>query len=155
MAVRDTCDLCVEGHGICIKDNTLCQCFAGFAGPTCLGIGLFVRMKCKVLDHCFSSVVYSDPVPISSTNNGNTSNVNIGAIIAGVLGGVLLTLTIGLVTFFLWRKRRGQRSKSLEVPVAPPKAEPVSTLYNFPLSQYDSSVSSASTMTYHLYEEIP
>ncbi|CAF1178537.1 unnamed protein product [Adineta ricciae] len=132
MAVRDTCDLCVQGHGICIKDNTLCQCFAGFAGPTC-----------------------SDPVSINSTNNSNSSNVNIGAIIAGVLGGVLLTLTIGLVTFFLWRKRRDQRNKSLEVPVAPPKAEPVSTLYNFPLSQYDSSVSSASTMTYHLYEEIP
>ena len=112
-------------------------------------------MKCEILAHCFSSVLYTDSVSISSTNNGNTSNVNIGAVIAGVLGGVLLTLTIGLVTFFLWRKRRDQRNKPLEVPVAPPKAEPVSTLYNFPLSQYDSSVSSASTMTYHLYEEIP
>ncbi|UJR32053.1 hypothetical protein I4U23_019521 [Adineta vaga] len=135
MTGRLSCDLCVEGHGICIKNNTECQCFAGYGGPSCL-----------------------DRIIIASSDGGSSSTVNIGAIVAGILAGVLVTLVIGLVLFCLRKRKRDKRKAattfSLSTPTDP-KPMPVSTLYNFPISQYDSSISSTSTMAYHLYEELP
>lgn len=93
-----------------------------------------------------------------SASNADAKTLNVGIIVASVLGGVLFTLIVtGLVIFFFWRTRRNKKKKLLEVSSSSiPSTEPVivSNLYNFALSQRDSSVSSAQTMTYHLYEEL-
>lgn len=92
-----------------------------------------------------------------SSSNGDTRTLNVGIVVASVLGGALFTLiVICLVIFFFWRARRNKKKKLLEVSSSIPSTEPVivSNLYNFALSQRDSSVSSAQTMTYHLYEEL-
>jgi len=94
----------------------------------------------------------------SSSPNGDTRTLNVGIVVASVLGGALFTLiVIGLIIFFFWRARRNKKKKKLlEVSSSTPSIEPVivSNLYNFALSHRDSSVSSGPTMTYHLYEEL-
>lgn len=151
-----SCYLCESsGHGICINNNTACQCFAGFAGPSCLGMQL--RAKEPHVSNDVSVAIDAVSIPSSGDASKNgAANWNIGAIIAGVLGGVLLTLIIVLIVFCCWKRRRDRKKNAIEFPLpsAPPKPVPVSSLYNVPLSEQYSSVSSTSTTTYHLYEEL-
>ncbi|CAF1434269.1 unnamed protein product, partial [Adineta steineri] len=64
---------------------------------------------------------------------------------------------IGLIISLIWKRRMYKNKKSSEVSSSVPAAQPiaVSALYNFPISQQNSSISSCSTMEYHLYEELP
>jgi uncharacterized membrane protein YraQ (UPF0718 family) len=91
----------------------------------------------------------------------STPQINIGAVIAGVLAGALFTLIIGLVVFFIWKRRTKKKSftfsASNSTTATIPPSEPivVPALYNLSLSQRDSNETSPETVTYHLYDELP
>jgi len=97
-----------------------------------------------------------DPATPSST-----TQVNVGAVIAGVLGGALFTLVVGLVIFFIWKRRTKKKSFTFSatssttatVPSSVPIVVPA--LYDLSLTRRNSTETSAGTMSYHLYDELP
>ncbi|CAF1006866.1 unnamed protein product [Adineta steineri] len=93
----------------------------------------------------------------TSSSQTNIVTLNVGAIVASIVAGALITIIIGLIIFFIWKRRMYKNKKSSEVSSSVPAAQPiaVSALYNFPISQQNSSISSCATMEYHLYEELP
>jgi hypothetical protein len=78
---------------------------------------------------------------------------NIGTIVAGVLGGVLLTVIIGLILFCLWKKR-SKKKQQLAISLSTTSTAPVivPALYDFPLSRHNSSPVSA--LNCHIYDEL-
>ena len=80
---------------------------------------------------------------------------NIAGIIAGVLGGCLLTLVIGFGLFVVW-KRRFKKKKKEAVPDSPANLSTapvlVPALYDFSTSRRSSF--QTHTSANHLYEEI-
>ncbi|CAM4767924.1 unnamed protein product [Rotaria magnacalcarata] len=122
------CSICVDsGKGICLNNKT-CDCFSGFIGPTCV----------------------------------DASQINIAAIVAGVLGGALFATIISLVLFFIWKKRMKKKACSYSPSTSTTPSTSLSSipivapaLYSIAaLSRRSSSVTSAPTLTYHLYEEL-
>ncbi|CAF2759313.1 unnamed protein product [Rotaria sp. Silwood2] len=131
----EECDVCVELHTHrCI--NETCVCYAGFVGPTC-----------------------ADRVT-TLVSELSTSQINIAAIVAGILGGALFAVIVSLVIFFIWKRRVKKKSVTLSSSIAATNLSSssvpivVPALYNISSSRRSSSVTSASTMTYHLYEEL-
>ncbi|CAF1440416.1 unnamed protein product [Rotaria magnacalcarata] len=132
------CSICVDsGKGICLNNKT-CDCFSGFIGPTCV-----------------------DPVTTSIAHL-DASQINIAAIVAGVLGGALFATIISLVLFFIWKKRMKKKACSYSPSTSTTPSTSLSSipivapaLYSIAaLSRRSSSVTSAPTLTYHLYEEL-
>lgn len=99
---------------------------------------------------------------VTTTKPSPLPPLNIGAIMAGIFGGILLTLIIGLVIYFI-RKRRVKKtmlkfspSNSTTKTISSSEPVIVPALYDLSSpSRRDSNVTSAATMTYHLYEELP
>lgn len=101
---------------------------------------------------------------MSPVTNADAYALNAAVIAASVLGGALFTLIVGLILFFLWKRRNKKKMLPPLPPLPPPEVPPsrtstepltVSTLYDFPLSQRDSSVSCPPAMNNsHLYEDL-
>ncbi|CAF4973047.1 unnamed protein product, partial [Rotaria socialis] len=136
--VIDPCVICVNsGNGICLNNKT-CDCFNGFIGPTCR-------------DQATTSIAQLD-----------ASHINIAAIVAGIFGGALFATIISIVLFFIWRKRMKKKACSYSPSTSTTPSTSLSSipivapaLYNIAsLSRRSSSVTSAPTLTYHLYEEL-
>lgn len=89
------------------------------------------------------------------------SQVNIAAVVAGVLGGALLATVICILFFILWKRRAKKKGSfqlsSLKATDSLPSSTPVvaPALYDICLSsRRTSSVLSAPTLNYHTYEEL-
>jgi len=86
-----------------------------------------------------------------------TTQVNVGVVVAGVLGGALFTLIVGLVIFFIWKRRAKKKSFTFSATSSTtatiPSSEPivVPALYDISTSRRDST----GTFSYHLYDELP
>ncbi|CAF4988301.1 unnamed protein product [Rotaria magnacalcarata] len=151
------CSICVDsGKGICLNNKT-CDCFSGFIGPTCVGNYEFIYLK---NDH-MTFFRTKDPVTTSIAHL-DASQINIAAIVAGVLGGALFATIISLVLFFIWKKRMKKKACSYSPSTSTTPSTSLSSipivapaLYSIAaLSRRSSSVTSAPTLTYHLYEEL-
>lgn len=105
----------------------------------------------------------TDPITTAASVVSSASEINIGAIIAAVLGGALFTLIVGLLIFYI--RRRGKRKKLSLTPTtstvtttslsSSTSTEPVVVPALYDISyRRTSSVISAETVTYHLYEEL-
>ncbi|CAF3128953.1 unnamed protein product [Rotaria sp. Silwood2] len=78
---------------------------------------------------------------------------NVRAAVLGAVGGFLFILLIGLVIFFFLRKRNKQKELlTLSSSTSSTSRDTIPALYNIPLSRRNSSTS---TMTYHIYEDLP
>ncbi len=102
-----------------------------------------------------SFLYFKDPVTTRSTA---VSQANIGAIIASVLGGALLTLIVGLVVFFIWKRRVKKKTLTFSprsITIPPSESVIVPALYDLSLSRRDSNETSAQTVSYHIYDELP
>ncbi len=82
-----------------------------------------------------------------------TTQVNVGAVVAGVLGGALFTLIVGLVIFFIWKRRAKKKSFTFSTTATIPSSAPivVPALYDISTSRRNST----GTLSYHLYDEVP
>lgn len=94
---------------------------------------------------------------------GNSSTVNIGAIVAGIFGGILLTILIVLVVYFFKRKRSKKKTLRFTPSISSGRTEMTTmanetivtpALYNIASSRRESAVSNPG-LTYHFYEELP
>jgi heme/copper-type cytochrome/quinol oxidase subunit 2 len=98
-------------------------------------------------------VSLKDPVTTTATT------INAGAIVASVLGGALFTLIVGLVVFFIWKRRVKKKSfafsPSISTETTSSTPVVVPALYDMRLSGRESTATSAPTLTYHLYDELP
>ncbi|CAF1548321.1 unnamed protein product [Rotaria sp. Silwood1] len=120
------------GNGKCIKNGTICQCLDGYSGETCLD-------STEVTLFETTTILQKD-----------THIVNVSAVILGALAGFLCILIIGLVILFFLRKKNKQK-ELLTIPSST-SCNTIPALYNIPLSQRNSYTSS---MTYHVYEDLP
>jgi len=83
--------------------------------------------------------------------------INIPIIIASVLGSILCTVIVGLIIFFIWKRRVKRKSFTFSTTASAtttiPSSEPVvaPALYDLSLSRQDS----VPTVSYHLYDELP
>ncbi len=83
--------------------------------------------------------------------------INIPIIIASVLGSILCTVIVGLIIFFIWKRRVKRKSFTFSTTASAtttiPSSEPVvaPALYDLSLSRQDS----LPTVSYHLYDELP
>ncbi|CAF3713128.1 unnamed protein product [Rotaria sp. Silwood1] len=130
----ELCEVCITLQtGKCI--NETCVCHPGFVGPVCA-------------DRVTTSVAQL-----------SASQINISAVLAGILGGIFFGVIVSLMIFFIWKRRVKKKSFALSsstiatnlsssIPVVVP------ALYDISSSRRASSVTSAPTMTYHLYEEL-
>ena len=83
-----------------------------------------------------------------------TTQVNVSAIVASALGGALFTLIVGLIIFFIWKRRTKRKSFTFSATSSTtPSSEPVvvPALYDLSISRRDST----RTLSYHLYDELP
>jgi heme/copper-type cytochrome/quinol oxidase subunit 2 len=89
-----------------------------------------------------------------------SSALQFGTIIAGVLGGILLTLIVGLIIYFIWKRRAKKKSlrfsgsTSTEATIPPMELVVVPALYDLSLSRQNSYETSTGTVNYHLYDEL-
>jgi hypothetical protein len=129
-------------------NNQTCQCYQGHIGVTCQGMKLFISIQMRISLFCFK-----DPVTTPASSN----QINIPIIIASVLGSILCTLIVGLIIFFIWKRRVKKKSFTFSTTTSTtatiPPSEPVvaPALYDLSLSRQDS----VSTVSYHLYDELP
>jgi uncharacterized membrane protein YraQ (UPF0718 family) len=96
-----------------------------------------------------------------TVNPSSSSQINAGAIVAGVLGGVLLAVIVGLAIFLIWKKKRGKKkfstlSTTSSIATTIPSSESivVPALYNIALSEQYSNETALSTVSYHIYDEL-
>jgi hypothetical protein len=108
----------------------------------------------------FSIKVDDDFFHLKDLATTGSTPINTGAVIAGVLGGALFTLIVGLIIFFIWKRRTKAKSfkftPSISTDTTSPSAHVVvPALYDLASSGRESTVTSAPTVTYHLYDELP
>ncbi|KAF3034629.1 hypothetical protein E8E11_000196 [Didymella keratinophila] len=124
-----TCGLNPDGKDTfwgCCKSN---PCANGAVCPSGSLDGAYIGKPEQVAFYVSSELVSSastsptstaSPTSTSSSNHGGSSN---GAVIGGAVGGALgALLVVGLVVFFLWRKRRNAKTArgGVNVEVASP-----------------------------------
>ncbi|CAF0725151.1 unnamed protein product [Adineta steineri] len=132
-----------------------------------------------VCDECVpAKTVKLDSITTTTVTDTSSSQINIGIVVAAGLGGALLTLVVGLVIFFIWKKRVKQKliayaaSNTSTIstiqrppPPLPPPPLPslsrlpspiiVPALYDLPLSRRGSTTTVTPSISYHFYEETP
>ncbi|CAF3777132.1 unnamed protein product [Rotaria sp. Silwood1] len=141
------------GNGKCIKNGTICQCLDGYSGETCLGILFSLIQRNEIIKQFSLLIIDSTEVTLFETTTilqKDTHIVNVSAVILGALAGFLCILIIGLVILFFLRKKNKQK-ELLTIPSST-SCNTIPALYNIPLSQRNSYTSS---MTYHVYEDLP
>ncbi|CAF0779402.1 unnamed protein product [Adineta steineri] len=128
-----------------------------------------------VCDECVpAKTVKLDSITTTTVTDTSSSQINIGIVVAAGLGGALLTLVVGLVVFFIWKKRVKQKLiayaasntstiSTIQRPPLPPLPpltrlpSPiiVPALYDLPLSRRGSTTTVTPSISYHFYEETP
>jgi hypothetical protein len=118
---------------------------------------LFIQIHTNFL---FSVLLDVTEIPKSDTtvpSNVNMSSYEMSSIAAGVLGGILFFLIIGLVIFIIWKIRKNRKKKLSAQSTSTSSNRYVITppLYNISISRENSIPLTDPPVTDHIYEELP